>query len=100
MRFTREVRDKLYDIFINSYLKSNTELGKVDWLEKRGYSILSNFGRFNSKTKKFNWGKQPRSSKSIFIFISESILPCNMRIRYYLNLPKDLAIRILILGYL
>jgi hypothetical protein len=96
MKFTAQIKEKIYKIIDDSFGGSEY---KVDILENKGYSLVKISGRYNTKTRRFSWGKKPSSSSSTYYFIGEARLPTNMRIRYWLELPNEFAEKILILGY-
>lgn len=88
MKFTKENKAKIWKIISDS----------VNVLEEKGYTIVHKVGSYNPKTKRHSFGKRP--SDSISFVLGTMNWPCNMRARYYLELPKDLAEKILVLEHL
>lgn len=97
MKFTKQIKEKIYKIVDDSFGGSAYS---VDILENKGYSVVRISGKYNTKTRRFNWGCRPSSSSSIYFILGEARMPTNMRIRYWLELPNELAEKVLFLGYL
>ena len=66
----------------------------VDFLEERGYSVVHTRGLDESKKIR---RENPRS---VFFCLGQMKWPCDMRVKYWLELPKETAEKVLILGYL
>jgi hypothetical protein len=95
MKFTKAVKEKVWQI-----VSSGIGEYPVDYLEARGYKIVRKRGSYNTKTRRYNFGKQPDGWDSIFFLLGVGRFPTDLRIKYYLELPVDLAEKILILEHL
>ena len=99
MRFTKEVKNRIWKIISDAIgFRDGIEI-----LESKGYSFRCDVARWDfidsNVWKKPVW-KVPIGSKSIFFLVCEISHPEGVRMRYYLDLPKELAEKILILNFL
>ena len=72
----------------------------VDFLEERGYSVVHKSAHRNTKTGRHAFGNKPRDPRSVFFCLGQMKWPCDMRVKCWLELPKETAEKVLILGYL
>ena len=72
----------------------------VDFLDERGYSVVHKSAHRNTKTGRHAFGNKPRDPRSVFFCLGQMKWPCDMRVKYWLELPKETAEKVLILGYL
>jgi hypothetical protein len=103
MKFTKQIKEKIYKIVddtILEWVQNFPEFGKVEAIEKKGYTVVRRFATFCHYTKRFNWGCQPISSDSLFFILGESHMHTGIRMRFWVELPNELAEKVLILGYL
>jgi hypothetical protein len=94
MKFTKAVKEKVWQIVSESIVPCPI------FLEARGYKIVRKSGSYNTKTRRYNFGKQPDGWDSIFFLLGVGRFPTDLRIKYYLELPVELAEKILILEHL
>jgi hypothetical protein len=109
MKFTKEIKEKIWKISSACILREKPEwyqmpVGdansfRLDWFENKGFPIIKKQCVYNTKTKRRVWGRKPNSSKSIFFLLGQAFFPTDVQIRYWVEIPNEIAEKILILGY-
>lgn len=95
----KDLKQKIRRILIQNI---NWDADHVAIFQSKGYSIYKNTARWDGD--RYIWGRQPNSSKSIFILLVNpskcKSLPADyVRTRYYVEIPKDIAEKILVLNF-
>lgn len=95
-RLTEELKKRVWKLLRDS-IGDNPP---VDFLEERGYSVVRKSGSYNTKTRRHSFGNKPSDPGSVFFYLGQMKLPTDLRIKYWLELPKETAEKVLVLGCL
>lgn len=95
-RLTEKLKKRVWELLSDSIGDNHP----VDFLRERGYSLVHKSANRNTKTGRYAFGNKPRGPRSVFFCLGQFKWPTDMRVKYWLELPKETAEKVLILGYL
>ena len=101
MRFTKELKEKLLGLVRGVYLSEYNSVDAISiWLRKKGYVVIAQSKRINPRTNRWRFFPFDRDRKNVYLSLQTIGGRKNHGTKYWLEIPRDVAEKILVLEYL